>query len=186
MIKIHRTLLMLVAALCFAPTQLLAAAPTPALAQPCSACHGEQGVSISSEFPNLAGQKAQYLITQIKAFRDQQRSNAVMTPFVQGLTDTQIGELAQYYASLEPAHNTANEVNEAGQNVRARCISCHGMQGKTVNSEWPNLAGQKSAYLQKQLLDFQSGARPSPVMEVIARELTAQQIADVAEYYSQL
>lgn len=67
---------------------------------------------------------------------------------------------------------------------RAYCISCHGMDDSPVNTEWPTIAGQKSAYLEKQLLAFKSGSRHSPLMNVIARNLTDQQIRDVAKYYS--
>lgn len=66
----------------------------------CAACHGGKGVSPVASYPNLAGQKEQYLITQITAFRDGVRKNAQMTPMVSGLSDEDIANLAAYYASL--------------------------------------------------------------------------------------
>ena len=59
------------------------------------------------------------------------------------------------------------------------------MNGITVSSIWANLAGQKEGYLKKQLLDYKYGRREHPIMQVIAGELSDQQIADVAKYYSQ-
>ena len=57
------------------------------------------------------------------------------------------------------------------------------MDGSPVNTEWPTIAGQESAYLEKQLLAFKR-LTALPLMNVIARNLTDQQIRDVAKYYS--
>jgi len=80
----------------------LADAP-PASAQACVACHGENGVSDNPQWPNLAGQHAGYLAIQLKAFKDGSRSNQAMAPFITGLTDSDIAELAEYYSSQAPA-----------------------------------------------------------------------------------
>ena len=66
----------------------------------CAACHGGQGISPTGAFPNLAGQKEQYLITQITAFRDGARKSMQMEPMVSRLSDQDIRDLAAYYASL--------------------------------------------------------------------------------------
>lgn len=157
-----------------------------ALSKTCVACHGADGKSSSPIWPNLAGQKAGYMATQITAFRDGERSEPTMQPFIANLSDAQVKAVADYYAALPLPSPTQGEVNEAGKNVRAACISCHGMAGNTVNEAWPNLAGQHKEYLEKQLLAFKSGERKAPLMNVIAGELSDQQISDVAEYYSQI
>ncbi len=157
-----------------------------ALAKSCTACHGARGVSSSPEWPNLAGQKAGYLADQIMAFRDGTRLAPTMLPYVKDLSDEQIQQLAHYFANLQtPGNASTASLQSAGANVRARCISCHGVGGVTVNQQWPNLAGQKREYLQKRLLAFRSGEQTAPLMNVIANELSEQQINDVAEYYSQ-
>jgi len=69
----------------------------------CSACHGGNGISMIPMYPNLAGQKEQYLVLQIKAFRDGERKNMIMAPMAAGLSDTDIANLSAYYASLNPA-----------------------------------------------------------------------------------
>ena len=66
----------------------------------CAGCHGPEGISMNDMWPNLAGQKEGYLIAQIKAFRDGQRSNPMMTPMVAPLSDEDIADLAAYYSSL--------------------------------------------------------------------------------------
>lgn len=66
----------------------------------CSACHGQNGISPNDIWPNLAGQKAGYLVAQMKAFRDGQRKNPMMSPMAAPLSDTDIDNLAAYYSSL--------------------------------------------------------------------------------------
>ena len=69
----------------------------------CSACHGNNGISMIPMYPNLAGQKEQYLVLQMKAFRDGGRKNMVMSPMAASLSDTDIANISAYYASLDPA-----------------------------------------------------------------------------------
>lgn len=66
----------------------------------CIACHGSAGISPTPIWPNLAGQKEQYLVTQLKAFKDGTRQNAQMAPMVAGLSDEDMANLAAYYSSL--------------------------------------------------------------------------------------
>lgn len=155
------------------------------LAKACITCHGQKGLSTDTSFPNLAGQKQGYLNQEIKAFRDGKRNNPQMLPFVNSLSDDDITQLARYFSQQKNDAKASEIYNKKGENVRARCISCHGMTGITVTQLWPNLAGQQVKYLQKQLHAFKSGERQSPIMEVIAKELTDEQIDAVAEYYSQ-
>ena len=63
--------------------------------------------------------------------------------------------------------------------VKARCATCHGEKGETVSEDFPRLAGQHETYLEKQLRDFQSGARKS-VMNRLARGLSAEEIVAAA------
>jgi cytochrome c553 len=65
----------------------------------CASCHGPTGISMSPLWPNLAGQKEQYLIKQIKAFRDGTRQDPMMAPMVAALSDEDIENLAAFYAS---------------------------------------------------------------------------------------
>ncbi|MEY8213018.1 MAG: cytochrome c [Colwellia sp.] len=155
------------------------------LAKACITCHGQKGISTNTNYPNLAGQKQGYLNQEIKAFRDGKRDNPQMLPFVNRLTDDDITQLARYFSQQKNDTKASESYNKKGENVRARCISCHGMTGITVTQLWPNLAGQQAKYLQKQLHAFKNGKRQSPIMQVIAQELTDTQIEAVAEYYSQ-
>lgn len=66
----------------------------------CNACHGADGISSNDMWPNLAGQKEGYLVSQLKAFRDGGRANPMMAPMAASLSDDDIADLAAYYASL--------------------------------------------------------------------------------------
>ena len=167
------------------PTMASSNTDIEALAGQCVACHGAKGMSINDSWPNIAGQKKEYLAQEITAFRNGTRENALMMPIVENLSDEDIQALARYFSALDNTAPKSTQENIDGKHVRARCISCHGMQGITVTGLWPNLAGQKKEYLISQLHAFQSGKRQSAIMGVISNELNAQQIADVAEYFSQ-
>ena len=151
----------------------------------CKACHGERGISPQKEWPNLAGQQVGYLIAQMKAFRDGDRSDPLMAGALDDLSDERLEEIAEFFNRLPSAAPQQKSLDTAGMNVRARCISCHTTTGVSVTTYWPNIAGQQSSYLRKQLADYKSGVRKTLPMAIIAAELSDQQIADVAEYYSQ-
>ncbi len=71
-----------------------------AKAAACAGCHGATGISVSEEFPNLAGQKAAYLEKQLKAFKSGTRSNATMKAMTAALNNQDIANLAAYFSSL--------------------------------------------------------------------------------------
>ena len=172
-------LLFLVSGLSFA------AKPDSATLANCAACHGPRGISPDKTTPNLAGQKAGYVAAQLRAYRDGTRKNAEMAASVRGLSRRMIDSLAKYYAALPgPQASTHADSSQAGAHIRAYCVACHSMDGKTVNQEWPNIAGQKKQYLYTQLMKYKDGSRVHPYMNIVTQELSEQQLSDVAEYYS--
>ena len=66
---------------------------------PCAACHGAAGVSPSPEFPNLAGQYADYLQAALIHYKNGKRKNPIMQAQVANLTPRDMLDLAAYYAS---------------------------------------------------------------------------------------
>lgn len=71
----------------------------------CAGCHGKNGISKAPLYPNIAGQKEQYLVSSLKAYRDGKRdsgNSGVMYPVVENLSNQDIRDLAAYYASLSP------------------------------------------------------------------------------------
>jgi cytochrome c553 len=74
----------------------------------------------------------------------------------------------------------------AGKAKSAVCAGCHGADGKSASPMFPNLAGQKDAYLVKQLKAFRDGTRSDPSMSPMAKPLTDADIDNLAAYYSSL
>lgn len=67
----------------------------------CQGCHGPSGAGIPSQYPRLAGQHSEYLLTTIKGFRDGARTNhPLMTQVVAKLNDREINALVDYVAGL--------------------------------------------------------------------------------------
>ena len=74
----------------------------------------------------------------------------------------------------------------AGKAKAATCAGCHGAEGLSNNPMWPNLKGQKEAYLIKQMKAFRDGIRTDPMMSPMAKPLTDADIDNLAAYYSSL
>ncbi len=64
------------------------------------------------------------------------------------------------------------------------CAACHGANGISTDPQFPNLAGQSRFAIYKELHDFKSGARVNAIMTPMAQQLSEQQMADVAAFYS--
>jgi cytochrome c553 len=84
---------------------------------------------------------------------------------------------------------------QAGQQVATKgaangvtaCVTCHGAQGEgNASSGFPRIAGQSDYYLRKQLAAYANGARVNPIMQPIAKAMSAEQIRDAAAYYASL
>lgn len=73
---------------------------------------------------------------------------------------------------------------DAGQAKAAICAACHGADGNSVIPNWPKLAGQHSAYLERQLGLIKSGQRSVPEMTGIVAGLSDEDFADLAAYFS--
>jgi cytochrome c553 len=70
-------------------------------AEPCKACHGENGLSATGDFPNLAGQHNDYLVFVLNHYKNGKRKNPIMVGQVANLTPKDIADLAAYYSSLQ-------------------------------------------------------------------------------------
>lgn len=69
-------------------------------AEACKACHGEGGAKpIQPDYPVLAGQHYDYLVSSLSAYRSGKRTNATMKGFAAGLKPEDIRDLAAYFSS---------------------------------------------------------------------------------------
>lgn len=74
----------------------------------------------------------------------------------------------------------------AGKVKSVVCAACHGADGHSTSPIWPNLAGQKEAYLVKQIKAFRDGSRKDPTMSPMAIGLTDADADNLAAYFSSL
>lgn len=171
----------------------------------CTACHGPAGISSTAMWPNIAGQNAKYIVSQLAAFRDgakdpenATRFEATMTPMSILLSDEDIRDLAVYFESLPaPAQAVADarlvdrgEALYRGGNLEngtAACLACHGPTGRgNPAANYPALQGQHAVYTAKQLRAYADGSRTTDgktqVMRDIAARLDKEDIEALAAY----
>ena len=72
----------------------------------------------------------------------------------------------------------------AGERKASLCAGCHGANGVSVSADVPNLAAQKPDYLKAQLKAFREGTRKNPYMNVVAPQLSAEDIDNLIAYFS--
>lgn len=162
----------------------------------CTSCHGLDGHSISPTFPHLAGQRADYLEVQLKAFRDHTRADphahTYMWGMAKNLSDPMIHAVAAYFAARPPAAGTPGDAAEmaAGERIFRggvpahdvpACEACHGEHAEGQEAI-PRLAGQHREYLAEQLQNFASNARENEIMHENSLHLTPDEIRDVTAY----
>jgi len=162
----------------------------------CGTCHGPVGNNTNPKFPVLAGQNANYLATQLKAFRSESRGDPDAIGYMWGmaarLEDDTIAALAAYYTAQKPeatpggnaaAVATGRDIYQNGIAAAGvpDCSSCHGPDAHGTK-EFPRLAGQHSQYILKQLGSFQNNMRDVAIMHGVAMNLRAPQMQAVAAY----
>jgi cytochrome c553 len=75
---------------------------------------------------------------------------------------------------------------EKGRAKSLACQACHGNTGIGTAADIPNLAGQKAPYLKAQLISFRGGDRKHDLMNAIAKQLTDDEIENLAAFWSSL
>src|SRR3990167_1312391 len=147
----------------------------------CSACHGNDGISINQEWPNLASQHAKYIIKELTDFKNgKTRQEPTMTAMVANLSDTDIDDLAVFYASKGlKISEKVKEKTAGGEEIYRRgdlqkhitaCIACHGPDGKGNGpAGFPLLSGQNPKYTIKQLNLFKDKSRTNDINIFIYR-----------------
>jgi cytochrome c553 len=174
----------------------------------CVACHGMDGNSPAPEWPKLAGQHTDYIVRQTLLVRDGGRENLTMLPFVQGLSNQDIADIAAYYATQKILPGVADDSPiEGGKDTYAglgrklyhggklsagvpACQACHGPSGRGIEGAgFPALAGQHATYTAARLRFFHEGSQygtteddRSLIMKTIAQRLNETEIDALATY----
>jgi cytochrome c553 len=174
------------------------------IAQDCTACHGEKGLSTQSWIPSLAGLDRLVFYKQLDDFRSGTRLSGPMSAIAQSLTDQQYADLAAYFASLpglpenrgersprpHSSYRNSDPVQRliyAGDPKRgiAACASCHGPGGYRIGA--PALTKQNELYIEQQLQAFAENTRTNDMdmpMRTIAAMLTESEMHALARAYA--
>jgi cytochrome c553 len=162
------------------------------LAQPCFACHGENGNSANPRYPVLAGQSWRYIYIELKDFQEKRRSDPEMSPMAAPLTRDQQMALANFFAAQKPkplAYQPDAARAEKGRKVSdaTLCPMCHLGEFKGQN-EIPRVAGQWPQYVSKQLHAFKARTRTNDAgnMTSVAASLSEDDIENLANYIGTL
>jgi cytochrome c553 len=164
----------------------------------CAACHGADGNSVTPDWPMLAGQHASYIVRQLQAFKEGERTDVTMKPFADMLSDQDMLDVAAFFASQTPTPKGADptlvglgqQIYRGGVPDRgvAACIACHGPEGNgNPLAAYPRVSGQHASYVTKQLNAYRTGDRRSDVdlnqmMRNVASQLFEDEIRALASY----
>jgi cytochrome c553 len=174
--------------------------------QVCAACHAADGNSVTPANPKLAGQHAEYIIKQLRNFKDAVkdpnkdgvRRSAVMGGIAGALTDQDMLNLGAYFSEKTMKPGSAKLPYDLGQKVYRggnagtgvpACAACHGPTGAGIPTQFPRLGGQHADYILAQLKAFRAGDRTNDagkMMRIIANKMSDQEMLAVANYISGL
>lgn len=156
-------------------------------AELCLLCHKPN--NREAWLPTLEGQSREYLIAQIKAYKEKRRSNTAMQTNVMSLSDRDIRDIADYFASRKPVRGayTLDGARVARGKVlteESQCGQCHGTD-YSGRKEVPRLAGMEPRYSASQLMAFAAGTRTHPAVPVFS-SLAQADAMSIAEYLAGL
>ena len=167
--------------------------PWPHVTDTCTGCHGAKGDSLHQGYPDLAGQPALYIATQLRNFATEQRPNPNMSPLAMTLSESEIKTISDYFARQPVVENGSFEpdpvLRDKGKQLvtDGGCAACHGEQlmGRDLN---PRLSAQGYDYLVAQLDAFAVGKRSEPTgtMQRLASAVSKDDRRAIASYLASL
>lgn len=149
----------------------------------CAGCHGADGNSKDPKTPRLAGLDAEYLVAAVTAYRSGERGHDVMRDAVSSMRESDIKDMAAFYASKEPHALPIRKPLSVAQWVE-KCNRCHGAAGNSTDSRFPILAGQNETYLANALKRYHGGERESSMMFAMSFLMAESDIEKLAAYYA--
>lgn len=156
-------------------------------AQLCLICHRVENPP--AYIPTLEGQTREYLVNQIKAFKDRRRDNLAMQINTASLSVKDMRDIADYFASRKPVPgkfplDAAKASRGKARAEALKCAACH-RADYSGNKEVPRLAGVEPRYIAPQILAFAAEKRAHPPAEGL-RQLSPEDAEDLAQYFAQL
>ncbi|HEY0721529.1 MAG TPA: c-type cytochrome [Gammaproteobacteria bacterium] len=155
------------------------------VAEGCTSCHGENGVSKEPLNPSLAGQDAQYLASATREYARGIRKHEGMLNATEKLTPEEIRDVAAFFATQTPQRPANVYAPEEAQVViEKRCNHCHDRGGFGSEFDKPRIAGQSERYLVAAMKAYASNERRHSAMNAMADVLSGIEIREIAAYYA--
>jgi cytochrome c553 len=156
-------------------------------AQLCLLCHKPNNPM--AYLPTLEGQTREYLYNQIKAYREKLRPDDVMQTNVASLSDADILDIAEYFASQTPIRAAFKLDSQKVALGRAKagdlqCGTCH-RSDFSGEKEVPRLAGLDPRYGSRQILDFALRRRPHPYVKGMS-DISSDDAECIAHFFAYL
>ncbi len=159
-----------------------------ALAYTCNGCHAipnYKNVYPTYSVPKLLGQRPQYLVAALKAYKNGERSHGTMHSQAASMNDQDMADVAAYLAGPKVLSESKNDVPaEKRPKASETCLACHGTNGVGITADYPTISGQHSDYIARALTDYQKGGRKNAIMAPMVATLTKKDIEELAAYYS--
>ncbi len=161
-------------------------------AEACGACHGADGNATIPGTPSLAGQPVYFTHWQLIKYRDGRRKDPQMSPLAKNLTDTDMADLAAYFAAQRalprPATTDPAKVAEGKRLATLHhCASCH-RPDLSGQQQVPRLAGQDYDYLLRLLRGFKAKTASDldGTMTMAVQPLRGDDIENLVHYIASL
>jgi sulfide dehydrogenase cytochrome subunit len=180
----------------------MASADVDALMQVCNDCHGDNGVSQSSDIPTIAGIPEFVHIDALYIYQDEARPCAeseyrqgdtsraatTMCAIAADLSEDDIDALGAAYAGLPYVKATQAfdaDLVAAGQALHDQhCDRCHSEAGTNPDDEASMLGGQQMGYLRNMFAQYVDGSREQPPkMQEKVELLSADDVEALVNYY---
>ena len=154
------------------------------LADPCLGCHGIEGNMTTYppyHVPRLGGQNPNYIIKALKGYAGDDRVHEGMHAQAADLDDQELEDIAAFFASAAAVEaDTEVEPPESG----IYCVACHGVNGVSITTEFPHLAGQHADYLNETIRQYLEGERSDISMNAFLNMLSEEQLNELSEFYA--
>jgi cytochrome c553 len=159
------------------------------LSYTCMGCHAipnYKNVYPTYSVPKLRGQRPEYLIAALKAYKSGERSHGTMHSQASSMTDQDMADIAVYIAGDSVLTQSVSDVPATARPKASEvCLACHGTNGVGITADYPTISGQHKDYLARALIDYKKGGRKNAIMGGMAAQLSSEDIEQLATFYSQ-
>ncbi len=156
--------------------------------QTCRGCHSIPGYSNAYPtfyVPKIGGQRAEYVVSALKAYQAGDRPHGTMTANAYDLSETTMKQIGAYVqqATSKQRMGAASGDPAKGKDLAQACLGCH-TKDLDAGGNTPILAGQYGNYLVRAMQGYQTGKRKNPIMQSMLKDMSKQDLKDISAYFA--